>query len=280
MSTGWNASLKLRFEAIEGVTVLTERVHSGPLRLLKPLYPEGKHICHAVIVHPPGGIVAGDHLQLAINVGSQSHGLITMPGAQKWYRSSALDATADTQLRVEARGQLEWLPQESMVFDGAHVKQTLNIDMHREANFFGWEILCLGRTARNEQFNSGRFQQTIRLQRDGAPLWSEHTLLAGNDRLLNSMLGWGGHPVVGTAWLARGASDRSKLADEAVLANARDALADTSLAAASNPAAGFFVVKALGDSVETVRELLIGVWSRIRMDTFGVAPVLPRIWST
>jgi urease accessory protein len=285
ISTGWSARLNLCFERREvngsQRTVMTERNHFGPLRILKPLYPEGDAICHAVIVHPPGGIVAGDSLAVDLRVDSGAHALATTPGAQKWYRSTGAAASAITRLRVGDGAQLEWMPQETMVFDGARATQTLEISLAPKAVFFGWEMLCLGRTTRGERFASGEFRQHIRVVRanDGAPLWRESMRLQGNDPLMNSPLGFRGLPVAASAWIAL-PDDQSGAATAHVLANVREALGDAPLAATSSPAPGLVVVKAMGDAPEAVRNLLIDVWKQIRLQVFAMDAILPRIWST
>lgn len=276
----WLASLRLRFSCADERTILSERVHSGPLRLLKPLYPEGDQCCHAVIVHPPGGIVAGDSLMVDVQLDEKAHGLITTPGAQKWYRSLGAKATAVTTLVVDRNAMLEWLPQETIVFDGAVARQSLDIELHENAAFFGWEIVCLGRTARAERYATGQFRQTIRLKRGDALLWSEHTVLNGDDPLLNSVLGWGGLPVSATAWIARPAHTASGGCDTDMLAQLRAVIADNPCAAASNPARGFFVIKVIAASAESARELLATLWSEVRFALFAIAPQRPRIWST
>jgi urease accessory protein len=275
----WSACLKLAFARRNECTQLVQREHLGPLRLLKPLYPEGDANCHAVIVHPPGGIVAGDELTTEVRVDSAAHGVVTTPGAQKWYRSASTGARACTTLTLDAASSLEWLPQESIIFNGANAQQDLTIRLTSESKLFAWEMVCFGRSAREERFEQGRFRQTIAIERDGAPLWQEHTRLEGGDALLHSPIGWGGHTVTATAWIARNAASGGSN-DEGLLTAIREAIATASLAAASNPAPGFFVVKAIGDDAESVRELLISIWSRIRFEVFGLLPHRPRIWST
>lgn len=282
---GWSARLNLRFESreVNGTTrtVMTERDHFGPLRILKPLYPEGDAICHAVIVHPPGGIVAGDSLAVDLRVDSGANALATTPGAQKWYRSTGAAASAITRLHVASDASLEWMPQETMVFDGARATQTLEITLAPKARFFGWEMLCLGRTTRGERFAIGEFRQSIRLVRtvDGAPLWRESMLLAGNDPLMSSPLGFRGWPVAATAWIAVPDFESGTTTAD-VLSAVRAELDDAPLAAVSSPEPGLVVIKAMGDAPEAVRNLLIGVWKRIRLQVFGREPQLPRIWST
>lgn len=284
-ATGWSARLDLRFEPRDvrstRRTVMAERSHFGPLRILKPLYPEGDDICHAVIVHPPGGIVAGDSLAVDLRVDSGAHALATTPGAQKWYRSTGVHASAVTRLHVADDAHLEWMPQETMVFNGANARQTLEIALAPRARFFGWEMLCLGRTTSGERFKNGEFRQGIRLVRatDDAPFWRESMLLRGDDPLLASQLGFRGLPVTATAWIVFPQDAADQPASD-LLAIVRDALAEASLAAASSPEPGLVVIKAMGDAPEAVRNLLIAVWKRIRLQVFAREAVLPRIWST
>lgn len=287
LEPGWSARLNLRFEAREVLgstrTVMTERNHFGPLRILKPLYPEGHDICHGVIVHPPGGIVAGDSLAIDVRVDQGANAVITTPGAQKWYRSTGKQASAVTRLQVADNASLEWMPQETIVFDGTSAQQSLEITLALEARLFGWEMLCLGRTTRGERFTTGAFRQRIRLVRTdanarrGAPMWRESMVLVGDDPLLRSALGMRGLPVIATAWIAflPEAQDSATL-----LGEIRAALNDAPLAVASSPEPGLIVVKAIGNAPETVRNVLIAVWSKIRLQVFGRKPELPRIWST
>jgi urease accessory protein len=279
-TNAWRAAIDLRFARVNDRTQLVERSHSGPLRLLKPLYPEGDANCHAVIVHPPGGIVAGDELATHVAVESGAHGVVTTPGAQKWYRSASSGARAATALGVADDATLEWLPQESIVFNGAIARQDLTIRLHARSRLFAWEIVCFGRATRRERFEKGRFRQRIVIERNGAALWQEHTALEGDHALFNSPIGFGGHTVTATAWIAIGSDHVDEPRDQKFTEAARGALETYELAGASNPAPGFFVVKALGSDAESVRELLIRVWSRIRFEAFGVHAERPRIWST
>jgi urease accessory protein len=279
-SVGWKARLSLRCQQLAGKSVLTERSHQGPLRLLKPLYPEGDAVCHAVIVHPPGGIVAGDELDIAITASDGGHLLVTTPGTQKWYRSTGQTALARTVLSTDASSALEWLPQETMVFDGARAAQHLSIRLEGNARFFGWEILCLGRTTRDEQFTRGEFRQRIELIRDDRRQWSEHMLLHGNDPLLFSPLGLAGQPVIATAWIMYPLSSGTSTSLLATVRQSLLSVEEHATAAASNPVDGLIVIKVIGSAPETVRHLLTELWSRIRFEVFATAPQIPRIWST
>ena len=177
-----------------------------PLRVLKPLYPEGDAVCHAVLVHPPGGIVEGDSLSVEVAVDAGASALITTPGAQKWYRSSGRTASADTHLTVADGASLEWLPQEAMVYDGAMRAATVHHRAGTNGAFLrlgnavpgphdARRALCEWRVPAGHPI--GAFAGS------DAPLWRESMHLVGDDPLLTSPLGLRGLPVMATAWIAQ-----------------------------------------------------------------------------
>src|SRR5262245_54838820 len=116
LAQSWKASLGLHYESIDGRTV-ARAASEGPLVVQKPLYPEGPQTCHSIVVHPPGGIAGGDELSLHVESGTDAGSLLTTPGAGKWYRSAG--PWAKQKLQFDVQGTLEWLPRETIVFDGA-----------------------------------------------------------------------------------------------------------------------------------------------------------------
>src|SRR5215210_9442834 len=115
----WRASLALDYERRGAKTVLARRSHDGPLVVQKALYPEGEAVCHGIVVHPPAGIAGGDELDIDIRAGANAHALLTTPGAGKWYRSAGPWARMRVGVEVGEGACVEWLPQETIVFDGA-----------------------------------------------------------------------------------------------------------------------------------------------------------------
>jgi urease accessory protein len=87
----WRADLKLDY-TLESQRTVVRYLHQGPLRILQSLYPEGDQICHNVLVHPPGGLVGGDTLDIQITVGEGAHGLISTPSATRFYKSGGKPA--------------------------------------------------------------------------------------------------------------------------------------------------------------------------------------------
>src|SRR5262245_4758169 len=122
----WNASLDLRYESAHGRTVVARR-HDGPLQVQKALYPEGDEVCHTLIVHPPGGIAGGDALSIRAQCSAGAHALLTTPGATRWYKADGRQATQSVVLDVA--GRLEWLPQETIVFNRAVVASSIDLQL-------------------------------------------------------------------------------------------------------------------------------------------------------
>src|SRR6476620_955182 len=169
----WRAALSLGFADDGGTTRLVERSHFGPLRVQKPLYPEHPSVCHAIVVHPPGGVVGGDQLAIAASVGANAHAFVTTPGAAKWYRANGNRSRQALKLQVGAGAALEWLPQETIFFNGADVSLDTEVNMEADASFITADILCFGRTASGERFNHGRVAQRMQVRRGGKMVWFE-----------------------------------------------------------------------------------------------------------
>ncbi len=269
-----DAELSLRYESIDGRSVLTQRRHHGPLVVQKPFYPEGDEVCHSLIVHPPGGIVAGDKLAINVAVESDAHALITTPGATKWYRSEGALAEQHIALRVASGAALEWLPQETIVFNCANARQTVFVELSDDARYIGWDILALGRTASKESFAQGRYQQSWHIKKNGMPLWLERGRIEGGSALLNSPAGLGGYPVIATLIAAGNASNAALVAAcRAITADGDARVAITALPHALS-------ARYLGHRVEGAKNFMQSIWRELRPHYVGRAMQTPRIWST
>jgi urease accessory protein len=274
---GWDARLALAYARREPRTVLTGNSHTGPLVVQKPLYPEGDAVCHTVILHPPGGIAGGDRLVVEVDAGAGAEVLLTTPGATKWYKANARPASQHTRLRVGRDAVVEWLPLETIVFDGADAQSSLTVDMEDGACAAGWEVVAFGRSAAGERFTSGRFRQSIELRRGGNLLWAEFGEVAGGDGLFASPAGYAGRTVSGLLWVC---DDRI---DESALAACREAagpLPSGLLAGVTCLPGGVLLARCLCDSTEQARQHLLALWQVLRPRYAGRAGVPPRLWAT
>jgi urease accessory protein len=270
---GWEAGLELRFERVASRTVLAARRHVGPLCVQKTLYPEGPAVCQAIVVHPPGGIVAGDSLRIEVDALPHAHAQLTTPGAAKWYRSAGPGARSDTVLRVATGALVEWLPQETMLFDGARAEIRFRVELAGDARFIGWDVTQLGRTASGERYATGRMHQAVELLRDDTMLWCERAVLEGGSRALQSGAILGGAPVYGTMMV--GGVD----VDGSVLAACR-AAAPTSGAGAVTRLPQLLVARYRGDCAHAARTYFATLWRLLRPVLAGREAVPPRIWNT
>jgi urease accessory protein len=273
----WRARFSLGFADDGGTTRLVERSHFGPLRVQKPLYPEGGAVCQAIVVHPPGGVVGGDELTIGATVGANAKSLITTPGAAKWYKANDRISRQDVHLQVDANATLEWLPQETIFFNAAHVRLNHTVSLAKDATYIGCEILCFGRTASGESFDSGRIEQCTSIRRDGRLVWSEQGALSGGSSSMNSPLSLAGKTVCATL-LAIG-----KTLPSSVIAGLREEAADAVAATdmfGATQMKSILVVRYLGNSSETAKQLMTRAWQRLRPELTGRAAVVPRIWNT
>jgi len=275
---GWHGRLELDYRRDGDSTSAHDR-HDGPLRVLQRLYPEGPAICHHVLVHPPGGMVGGDTLDIALNLAEGSHAVITTPGAARFYRSSGEPAVQRVQARLAAGARLEWLPLETLAYSGCEGENLMRFELADRAEMIGWDILALGLPAADQPFVRGRYRQHIEFP----GRWLERGTIAADDStLLDSPLGLAGLRVMGTLWFGAGrpmpAAQRETLLDAARAACDGSALQATAGATAPNDA--LVLLRALAPRVEPLMDLFKTVRNHWRAAAWQCEPVSPRIWRT
>lgn len=268
--SAWQARLTLGFSAQDGITRLTKREHCGPLRVQKPLYPELPQVCHAIIVHPPGGVVGGDRLHIETAVGPGAHAFLTTPGAAKWYRANGRIAGQTLLLDAGAGAAVEWMPQETIFFDEADVELDQRVTLAANASYLGCEILCLGRRASGERFNRGRIRQHTRITRGGKLLWWEQGSLT--PALAASPLGLAGHTVCATMIAVGDALSADVLQPLRALG--------AELQFGVSRIRQLLTVRYLGDDSETARELMLAAWRILRPHLLQREAFEPRSWRT
>lgn len=322
--------MELRFVARQERTILETLRFNGPLRVQRPFYPEAApqpapgrprptRPCHCCLLHPPGGLVSGDDLRLAIDLEQGAHVLLTAPSASKFYAADSCNVPQRQSTEARATGGvLEWLPRETIIYDGARAELHTGIELDPASVCIGWEMICLGRPAAGEAFTHGSVRQSLNVTRRGRPLLHELLRLEGGDALQHGAFGLDGMAVAATLFaVGRGAETN---ADQ----NARD-LAARDLAALEEgcevlqnmltpaddfapepdapetgvaparlgppwPAAltgtragvtmrnGVLVLRYLGPDMEEARGLLLSAWNLLRPRLTGCAPHMPRIW--
>ena len=268
---GWLAQLDLVYAQRSNKTVIAQRRHVGPLTIQRPFYPEGE-VCHSYVLHPPGGVVGGDQLQLNVTLERGAHALITTPASAKFYRSDGATAIQQQVLSVASGGILEYLPQDTILFDACRLNTRTRIELAADARFAGWEILCQGRPASGEMFLSGQCRQAYELYREGKPLVIERTHLHGNSEMQTAGWGLASYPVLGTM-LVSGASAE-------LLTLARATCAESTALFSASLLQDVLVCRYLGWQGIEARDCFTRVWQAIRPAWIGRNACRPRIWDT
>ena len=252
--------------------------HDGPLRILQTLYPEGDGTCHNVLVHPPGGIVGGDVLDIDVQVGAGAHGLLTTPGATRFYRSAGEPGVQQARIRLASGARFEWLPLEAICYSGCRAENVLHLELEPGAEVIGWDVCALGLPEAGQPFSSGSVLQHLALGEH----WLERGRLdAGNTRLMDGPLGLAGRRCLATLYFAAGAA-LAPARREQGLELAREVIGAHALAgdaAATSPADRVVVVRVLAPLVEPAMDLLRRVRDAWRPGLWALPPTHPRLWS-
>jgi urease accessory protein len=273
----WHARLALNL-AMEDGRCAARHEHEGPLRILQTLYPEGDAISHNVLVHPPSGLVGGDTLDLNVRVHAGAHGLVTTPGAARFYRSLGEPAVQRTRIALDPRARFEWLPLEAICYSACIAENHVELSLAPGAELMGWDIVALGLPQAQLPFEQGRLLQHLELTGS----WIERGRIdAGDDLLMNGKLGLAGHRCMATLFFASGSALERPRRDQA-LEIARAVIAAHPLAlqaGATSPAPGVVAVRVLAPLVEPVLDLLKAIRNVWRPALWDLPATQPRTWA-
>jgi urease accessory protein len=268
-AAGWQAELDLRFAAQGSRTVLAQRRHSGPLRVQRPFYPEGP-VCQVYLLHPPGGVVGGDELDIRVSAEPGTQVLLTTPAAGKFYRSGGRHARQTVRLSLR-QAQLEWLPQETIYYPRAQVRQRTLVRLDADSRFIGWELACFGLPARGEPYQEGCLAQDFEIWLDQRPLLLDRLRLDGGSPAQAARWGLAGQAALGT-FLAYPVPP-------GLVQALREAAGTDGLIGVS-VVDGLLVCRGLAALAEALKPRFLALWGLLRPELMRRAAVAPRIWAT
>jgi urease accessory protein len=273
----WHARLNLALR-LEAGRCVARFEHDGPLRLLQTLYAEGDGIAHNVLVHPPSGLVGGDTLDVQIDAGPGTHGLVTTPGASRFYRSDGEPAVQRTRIALQENARFEWLPLEAICYSGCLAQNHLEMNLAAGSELIGWDIAALGLPEAQLPFLKGHLLQHLEVR--GA--WLERGRIAAQDTLLmDGPLGLATQRCVATLFIAAG-NDFSRARREQALDLAREAIAAhplCQLAGATAPGPRVITVRVLAPLVEPAAGLLKSIRNAWRTALWSLPATQPRTWA-
>jgi urease accessory protein len=172
--------LRIAFNRRGAETVLAVLRQEGCFKARLPR-PEPGGIPEAVLLNTSGGITGGDDLAARIEAGAGAHFVVTTQAAERYYRASTASppATVRSDLAVAEGALLEWLPQETILFDRCRVDRSLSVDLEPGARFLGVESLIFGRQAMGETVREISLIDRIIIRRAGKPILHDATRLEG-----------------------------------------------------------------------------------------------------
>ncbi len=267
----WEAFLKLELRCGQEKTHLVPIKRYGPLTVQRPFYPE-QACCHVYLLHPPGGIVGGDRLDLQVVSDEYSNGLMTTPGAAKYYLSAGDTAYVTQQFEVASGAHLEFLPQENIYFPGAQVSSKTSIDVALGSRFMLWEKHCFGRPANNELFSSGQLNSKIEVRQEGRLLFTEIQRVDADELVRTS--GMRHYPVMGSFLIYGIDLEKSTLRDLQGI-NPSDGVSGI-----SQPQPQLLIARYLGNSTHGIDSYFTGLWEWLRPLLLQREACHPRIWKT
>ena len=269
----WQAKLDLSY-SMQGGRTLASYAHQGPLRVLQSLYPEGDAVCHQVLVHPPGGLVGGDQIQIDVRVGCGAHAFVTTPGATRFYRSAGPTASQHIRVVLEPNARLEWLPLETIAYSGCRAHNQLNLALAPGAQAMAWDVLVLGLPESGQPFEQGDFLQHMEVE----GVWLDRGQIHASDRrLLDGPVGLAGRRCLATLILASGDDWPTALIEQAQeKARAQTGQGIELGVTLAHPKV--LVARVLSDQAEPARETLQAIWADWRALCWGLHPQPSRMW--
>ena len=268
-----HGAAEVTFARKAGKTRLAGLYQRDPLRVLFPDIPEGEPPT-AVVVTTSGGLVGGDRLDVSVSVGAGAAAMVLGQAAEKVYRSTGPVSRIDVSLAVANQGWLEWLPQETILFEAARLHRRTRIDIAPEGRLLAGEILVFGRVASGERLTRGLVRDAWEIRRQGRLAWADALHLEdGMEDALADPACFDGAAAYATIVYAADGPER-------LLATARDLLGagDADLRAAASVVNGVLVTRWLGRDAHGLRRAFGSFWAGFRHAAAGLPEALPRLW--
>ena len=267
---GMQGLAEVVFRHRAGQTRLAHLHQVSPLRVLFPHVPDAE-IPQAALVTTSGGVVGGDRLTLKLEVGEGCRAQFMAQAAEKVYRSAGPDAHIEVELTAASDAWAEYLPQETILFEGARLRRRTRLFATPSARMMAGEMIIFGRTAMNERVTQGLLREAWEVRRDNRLIWADAQHLEGDIAAsLAAPAGFGG--AVATATLLLLCPDPARHL-EAV----RELLSSQPRAAAT-VVNGLLLLRWLSPDAALLRRSFAEAWMHLRSAEAGLPAQLPRLW--
>jgi urease accessory protein len=267
---------EIRFGCRGGVTRLDHLYQRDPLRVLFPVPAAGDPLL-AVLLTTSGGLVAGDRLDIAVGLAAGAAAHVTAAAAEKIYRSTGPTTTIRQSLSVAPGAMLEFLPQETILFEGARLRRETTVEVASDAGFLGGDIVVFGRRARGEKFTRGFLRELWEMRRDGQLVWGDALHLEDDiAAIIDEPACFDGAAAFATMILATAGRDPAAFVETA--REVQSAHTASGLRAGVTAVAGLLVARWLAADAAVLRRAYAGLAGHLRQAAMGLPPSLPRLW--
>ena len=266
-----DGTVEMTLSAATGTSRLQHLYQKDPCRALFPK-PLTGDLVTAVVVTTSGGITGGDRLSIQLSVREGAAAVVTTQAAEKVYRSLGDDCRVDIRVTGDPGTWLEWLPQETILFDHSRLRRSTTIEAQPGAMLMAGDLLVFGRLAHGEVFKSGYLRDSWRVVCNGRLVWTDALRLDGNvTSVMTNTAGFAGTVSVATFIY---------VADDAChhLAVARDLLAGCQARYGATCVNSVLIVRFLSSDPMALRVAFGEFWAGFRQRVRGLPPKLPRVW--
>jgi urease accessory protein len=258
------------------VTRLTHLYQRDPLRVLFPVPAAGDPNL-AVLLTTSGGLVAGDRLEIGVHLAKGTAAHVTGSAAEKVYRSTGPTTTIRQSLSVGAGAALEFLPLETILFDGARLYRETAVELDPGAAFLGGDILVFGRRARGERFTRGFLREVWQVRREGRLVWGDALHLEDDVAgIINDPTCFDGAAAFATMILAPAGQEARGFLDSAC--EILSVATTSELCAGVTAIAGLVIARWLAADASALRRAYADLACHFRQAAMGLPPLLPRLW--
>ncbi|HXP77514.1 MAG TPA: urease accessory protein UreD [Stellaceae bacterium] len=262
---------ELRFARRDGVTSLAHLYQRAPCRVMFPNSP-ADDLPLAALLTTSGGLAGGDRVRISVGVEEGAQAVVTTQAAEKIYRSLGPDTRIEIALTVGSDAWLEWIPQETILFDRARLSRGTTAEIEPGGRLLAAEMIVFGRTARGERLSAGLFHDRWTIRMAGRLRWIDAVRLDGDiARHLDSPAGFDGATAIATA-IYVGANAPGLLPLARALALDSDSRAGATLVD------GILLARFLGRDARVLRADLARYLADLRRAAAGLPARVPRLW--
>lgn len=260
-------TLRLSFKRHGEKTVFDELYQQGCLRARMPRCHDGR-FSEAVVMNTSGGLTGGDRIAVAAEWAPAAAASVCSQAAEKIYRALCGAAEISNVLHIGALANAEWLPQETILFNGAALKRSLDVHLHETSSFLGIESIVFGRTAMREEVVSGHIRDAWRIFRGGRLVYADVFRLGGaiSEQLNRAAIAAGARAFATIIYTAHNLAQH-------VLDGLREVLAHARGRAAASLWNGILAARFIAPEGEALRQ---DITQALRVLRNGRA--LPRVW--